>query len=327
MDCAILNILVYGFYDCGNCGDEAYKIAFRKLFPLYNFTFSHSLDHTTAYDVIFVGGGDVLTPTVLDKIQSLPQPVYALSIQGNEKIHIERLAKFKQVLVRNRKSTNTTNYTPDFAFALESNKILGKQIIHTTFEKYDLYQNVVGVVVNAHLFADIDRKQSAADQMTFNKFAYDLAGVMDNVNASFLFIPFGTQMPWDDRISNGVVASRAKFWKKNAIIYNVLSPQNTLDVIAACDSLISMRLHASIFSTISHVPFIDITHNHKNTSFLEDIDYKFAIPYKRFELNHCKDTLNYILENKYSLSESLQIKAKKQSDLLKEVIRGIRISK
>ena len=55
-------------------------------------------------------------------------------------------------------------------------------------------------------------------------------------------------MPWDDRVSNGMVASFCKFWKKNVVLYDELEVQDALDIISAADVVISSRLHSTIFS-------------------------------------------------------------------------------
>src|SRR5207249_4018803 len=106
-----------------------------------------------------------------------------------------------------------------------------------------------------------------SDFVDFTKFSYDLAWVSDNTACSFVFMPFGTEMPHDDRTSNAFVSSRIKFWQKNSVIYDKLTVQETLDLVSACDAMISTRLHSSIFSVLAGVPLLDVTHNHKNKWF------------------------------------------------------------
>ena len=46
----------------GNCGDEAYKIAFPLLFPEHDFVFS-----ATSADICLLGGGNILSTSFVKK--------------------------------------------------------------------------------------------------------------------------------------------------------------------------------------------------------------------------------------------------------------------
>jgi polysaccharide pyruvyl transferase WcaK-like protein len=162
------------------------------------------------------------------------------------------------------------------------------------FQNRDLYQKKVVCVYNAHL--SVVQGQLARDQLNFLKVTNDLADIIDRTAASFVFIPFGNDDPWNDRITNSWLASKCKFWKKNFVIYDKISFQQALDIIASADAVISTRLHASIFSCVAKVPFIDITHHDKNLGFLQTVGLEdWSIPYWRFNYEKCLTLLNEFL--------------------------------
>jgi hypothetical protein len=80
-----------------------------------------------------------------------------------------------------------------------------------------------------------------------------------------------TMAPNDDRMSNAFVGGRVKFYRKNYVVYQKLSVQTTLDVLSCAQAVISTRLHSTIFSAISGVPFIDLTHHDKNLGFIRTL--------------------------------------------------------
>lgn len=322
------NVCVLGFYGKGNIGDESYKVAFNRLFPKFNLTFVNSFSKVkeSDFDLIFLGGGDVLNEGFLDQIQHVEIPVYAISVNGNPKIHKSKLEPITKALIRDKQTlsclpkTKFPTFAPDASFALKPNNINGQRLLSRYFQDRERYGKTVAVVMNAYLFVDYDRKASNQDTVEFAKLAYDLAYVADNSPYSFLFLPFSTGMPWDDRLANSFVASKIKFWQKNNNVYDVLTPQETLDIISACDAMISSRLHSSIFSTIAAVPFIDLTHNHKNKWYLETIDYQNFLQYRNIERNALKEMLNKILYTGKEIADALAKVADAQKTRLNEAI-------
>ena len=150
---------------------------------------------------------------------------------------------------------------------------------------------------------------------------------MDDTNASFVFIPFGGGDPQNDRITNGLAYAKCKFWKKNLMIYDQLSVQDTLDIFAAADASINTRLHASIFSTITGTPFIDLIHHDKNRVFVHSIMRpQWGLDYWHFNLNSARQLLNQFLgdKRKSDQKELLQI-ADKNREMLKAAVSHIQL--
>lgn len=302
------HIVVLGWYGHQNIGDQSYAMSIPLLFPGFDFTFTDDLRKTPAeYDYLILGGGNVIDRSFFDQIGKVKSPKLLLSVglpnPGKllaDHINMIKKANFEHICVRDYASFDflykkglEVSYLPDFAFALRPDKAKGKQLLRKLFKQdhTDLYEKVVGVVLNGYLVAG--NELLARDYITFHKVAFDIARCADQTNASFIFIPFGGDPVSNDRIPNSWVASRCKWWKKNCVVYDRLDVQETLDVISACDTMISTRLHSSIFSTMSGVPFIDLTHHDKNRVYLESIaKLGWSLDYWMLDASKLKEKLN-----------------------------------
>jgi polysaccharide pyruvyl transferase WcaK-like protein len=288
---------VVGWYDKNNCGDESYKLAFPKVFPSYDFVFSDSpIKNADAY---ILGGGDIITEQALSTFQAINKPKHIMSVTVSKKFPSQLFEGFRTIITRDNASMNLLEQIgvssllyPDFSFSLNGNKENGKVLINKYFTKNrtEIYDKVVAVVINGNLIPE--HGAAAYRQIRFERFCFDLSIAIDETPASFIFIPFGTKSPWDDRIANAMVASKCKWWKKNCIVFEEIGVQETLDIISACNATISSRLHSSIFSAATEVPFVDITHSHKNKYLLETMKYnKVSISYVDFSLSSMKSLL------------------------------------
>jgi polysaccharide pyruvyl transferase WcaK-like protein len=109
----------------------------------------------------------------------------------------------------------------------------------------------------------------------------DTAEVIDKTPASFLFLPFSTSFPWDDRVSNGLVNSYSKYYNKNCVIYNKFSVMNYIDIISASDMIITSRFHGLIFGLGNMIPTTVISFHDKMGGFCNTIG-KSYIDYWNF---------------------------------------------
>lgn len=312
---------VIGWYGHGNIGDESYKLSFPKVFPQHQFVFADKPSQPYM-DAYILGGGDIVCDDFINELKSVPKKhIISATISNPNK----RLSEFDIVAARDFRSIGNAaasgvhaKYVPDFAFALDGNKDRGRDLIKTQFKTvgHDLYNSVVVVVINAHLIPD--HAGMARDLFTFQHMAVELGKAFDMTPASFLFVPFGSKMPWDDRISGSWVSSRCKFWKKNVVVYDVLSVQDTIDIVAAADAVISSRLHSTIFSCATATPFLDITHNHKNLGFLDATGLtKHSIKYEGVEAFVVADRLKMIMGSAVVKDELSKVTAKQRA-ILKE---------
>lgn len=320
----------------GNCGDESYKLCYKKLFPQYEFTFSDSLNSVIKdnSDGFTLGGGNILFSPFTSQLLSIDKPKIALSVSVDRASSFDDLKSLDDIYVRDFASQRLleihdikSNFIPDIAFCLEPNIDNGKQIIKDLFpsSKSDLRKKVIGVIFNAHLLYNTNTR-IARDEMTFLKNCNELAGLFDDLDASIVFIPFGFGSPYDDRISNSWLASKCNHFKKNAIVFNELGVQETLDLVSACDIILSTRLHGLIFSCLGNLPFIDLHHHDKTKNFLETLNLPWSVNYWWMETFKLKEMLNDFLQNTDKYKDIVKLKTVAQKNLLNEVISTIRLA-
>jgi polysaccharide pyruvyl transferase WcaK-like protein len=302
-------ITVLGFYGHSNCGDESYRLTFPQVFPEHEFSFTDNLKKSSDSNSYILGGGNIASDFFIDQLASLPKETkkHAFSISVTKGDNVKKLAEVTDnIFVRDfesvrlfQKSGIAVGYLPDFAFMLTSNKEAGDALVGKYLENCDKYTKKVAVVINSYLI----HSSLTRDHFSFEKMSFELANAIDTTSASFIFIPFGSEPPADDRISNSWVSSKCKYYKKNVVIYDKLTVQQTLDIFGSVDAVISSRLHSSIFSCIAGKPFIDLTHHDKNLVFLQSI-YKedWSVPYWDFNKKKFINLLNDFLFNPSSPS-------------------------
>lgn len=316
-------INVLGWYNHFNAGDESYKISFPKLFPSHEFDFTQP----SSCDTCILGGGDILNRQFVHKLlDSKAKQRIAMSVSVSAAAPFELLKKLDGIYVRDVRSvrllqTNDVRctYMPDVSTGLEPNRAAGEMWLKKQYADngLELYNKRVGIVLNSHLNQGPDAL--ARDHLNLLKVSWDLGKMMDETPASFILFPMSTGMPWDDRVTNGWLAGRCKFWRKNFVVYDRLSVQTTLDLIASCDVIISSRLHSSIFSMVSEVPFIDLTHHDKNRGFLETAGLEdWSLSYWHLEFDELKRKLQDMLGNDTYRSKLKDIKLQQIQALQKE---------
>jgi len=323
-------ITVLGWFEHSNTGDESYKLSFPATFKDYEFRFIDRLtpEVISTSDAFILGGGDIMADSFLDQMSRIKKPKHIISVSANVNVDPSKLSGFNNIFVREKKSIDilyrkgvTASYYPDISFALSGDKSRGRRIIKRYFEsqKRELYDKVVVVVMNGFLADAEANSYDVRKFINFHKLAYDLGHVFDYTNASFFFVPFGQDMPWDDRTTNMWVAQKCKFWRKNAVLWSEPNVQNILDIFASADATISTRLHSTIFSIATGTPFIDIVHNHKNQWMLETINKsEHSLQYDCMDVERLKLMLKSILfSDKNTFIKDVQSLKDRQKTLLR----------
>lgn len=301
-----MNIIVFGWYNHDNIGDESYKLSFQSVWPNHKFTFGQVIhdDDENKYDLCIIGGGDVVRQRALRIVSTLKCPIITLSVTITNQSICSELKSVEHFYVRDEKSLQTlidngyTNatYIPDISIILEGDKVNGKQLISNLFlnNGLELYEKVYTVVINSHLLGDSQSK--VRDKVIFDKMINDISELADSTNASFLFIPFSTRFPWDDRVTNGLANSFTKFSDKNCVIFNPLTITESIDIIAASDLLITSRFHGLIFGIGNQIPTITISFHDKISGFCETIKQNY-LDYYNMDFKQFKNQIREVTIN------------------------------
>lgn len=284
-------IFVYGWYNHDNLGDESYKFSFKETWPEHDFIFSDKIsdDDADKYDLCIIGGGDVVREKSLRLISKLKCTKISISVTITSQSLVPEIFNLDHIYVRDMSSYQnllnfgykSVTYIPDISIVLKGDKANGNKLIDNIFieNRSDRYSKVYTIVVNSHLIGN--STSSTKENNMFFKMVNDTAEVIDKTPASFLFLPFSTSLPWDDRVSNGLVNSYSKYYKKNCVIYNKLSVSNYIDIISASDMIITSRFHGLIFGIGNMIPTTVVSFHDKMGGFCNTID-KDYIDYWNF---------------------------------------------
>lgn len=298
-----MKVSILGWYNHKNVGDEAFKIAFPLLLPSHRVVCVEELKPTDASDAYILGGGDVVYDAYTDFLRQFPdKPKIAASVTVTPNSDLQGLAMFDRVYVRDLMSLDVATphvdparlgYMPDATFVLQPDPVAGHDWLVEAYNAagLELYEKVVVCVVSSYT-AFNRRDALARDFINFLAVAEELSAAADSHQASFVFLPFSTMAPNDDRMTNAFVAARCKFYSKNYVVYQKLSVQTTLNVLSCAHAVVSTRLHSTIFATMAGVPFIDLTHHDKNLGFIKTLGKDdWSIPLWKFSHDRFNDLL------------------------------------
>ena len=269
-------ILVIGFFDRGNLGDEAFKSCFDKICPMTYVCVDDINSIPNDVEVIICGGGDIINPYFMEKIQTITSsfigPIYGFSIGIPFIANIKYLDIFDHVIIRanqdlsivsGRIHEDNVTFMPDFTVLLKTNAIkrpftgrprigffLAQPMINGN---QVLIQKIADIINTVYTFADVYL-------MSFN------TGVHPNENDNVL----------NDQIMNlctvKVINVKDTYLKR---------PEAMLKFMTTFDFNFCMRYHSVMFSLIQNIPFVAMYTTRKIDNQLKDVgmsEYGYSLP-------------------------------------------------
>ena len=133
----LTNVLVLGFYDRANAGDEMYKTVIPRIFSNMNANFTFVCmddikEIPSNIDFVICGGGDIINTYFMKKAESIFQNytgrIYAFSVGIPYESDLKYLHMFDHVFIRSKTEYDTAvkeigsqnvTYLPDASFILD----------------------------------------------------------------------------------------------------------------------------------------------------------------------------------------------------------------
>ena len=288
-------IVVLGYYDRNNLGDEAYKITIPNILkfiyaPFGNVDFKficiddykQNINVINNAEMIIVGGGDLINIYFYNKLIPILDTYHGIKIAFSIGVPFPSLLTdeyfkyFDYVFVRNNEDVDKITeivgsskviFIPDAAFNLCS-YVVKKNEITNNRKKCGIFL-VQNMIVHTNFVKNISKLiESICDE-------YDI-----------IFYRFNTSLSDenDSGISEKVCKKIYKMHKDHegiiTVDYNNYSPLEMLDVISKLDKAICMRYHSHIFCMIAQCPFISISSTRKTRSLMTQAnlnDYQYKI--------------------------------------------------
>lgn len=131
--------------------------------------------------------------------------------------------------------------------------------------------------------------------------------LIDRDDAEIVFVAFQTGFSprFDDLAAIEDVRSRMRFGDR-AQVRVPASPKEAIDLIAASDFLISVRLHALIFAALTSRPGVALSYDPKVASFMSALDQSDAVlDLRAFEEESCLEIVDRVWNEREQRSRSI----------------------
>ncbi len=301
------NILVIGYYDRENLGDDVFKYCLSHYFdnnwPISTYTFTNidNINYSHNYNLILFGGGDLINDYFMSKMEPLLRdkscPIYAIGIGIPYPSLIDRgyLDNFDYIIHRNRvdqkllkdKYDSRSEWYPDIATLLldipRSISMTGNR--NTSVKK-------IGIFLSRHMY-------NKDDPTNYYKIVDSLSSFIENIanrttlptclrdtqpKYAIYLIPFCTdgKVNHDDRLVNQDIYDRLSNKLDNIYLYNgTLAKECILSTFESFHMTICMRFHAHIFSLLAKVPMLSIYSTRKVENLLTELgSHEYSYPMK-----------------------------------------------
>ncbi len=263
-------VLVYGWYNKGNIGDELFKDAFKHLFPDLNFTFVARLttELLQKTSIVFFGGGSYLhdRPNFKDEDLKLLQSKKIFFIgtgieAGIHPIYIDLMVRAKLIATRSfdqvdriKKLNPNTIYIPDIVYSLQS------QIYKSTPKNKSVL--VIPNISVVPKWNDINWKHAS-----WNYFKSEFSQFLDFLvedGFKLNFFPMCRNSSLDDQAAAIEIIN---MMDHRDISYPLQDkPQNIIDITKLWSKyqfIITQRFHGIVLSEMTKIPYLAIHHHDK----------------------------------------------------------------
>jgi polysaccharide pyruvyl transferase WcaK-like protein len=281
-----IKVLVLGFYNRHNIGDDAYTLAFPYIFRNMNCEISVMCiddiqEIPSGTDIVILGGGDLINDYFMQKATQLLKNfigrVYGISIGLPYSSCTHYLHVFDHIFVRSRSDyelasreigENNVTYIPDIASCL--------RVIEPATPKANTCTRL-GVCLAQPLFYSNPRKT-----VLISSLSNVLCRLYENFNhnVEFHFIAFNCNTLSNkecDHIINTAVATALVAGgipqEKIVFAHQYRDPESILNYInTTIDINLCMRYHSVVFSVITKTPFVPLYVSQKIRNLLIDLD-------------------------------------------------------
>lgn len=278
--------VVVGWYGRGNCGDDAFKYAFRELFPGQTFQFdggSRPLE-LQADDQVILGGGDVINQFYLDRIpKETSFSIVGCGLGYTSEVELLKDRKIKAALFRNRSDSELASksgidaaYSPDICFAMPP-RAARKLPPGMRTKK-------LGVILSGHAEPGIGQRDIKGAAY-FEYMKWELAAILDDVSQYYdiHWISFSSDVDHFDETAH--YSTRKKMQKRSNQFfwpYKADEPLSQIELLASMDAVVTMKFHGAIFATIHGIPFVSIGFTRKLLEFCRasNLDNLCVRPYE-----------------------------------------------
>lgn len=276
-------VICVGYFDRGNCGDEAFKVAHEWMFGAENVIFKNGkIDRGEVHGLpVVLGGGDVVAPFFLDWIpDGVPFDMLGVGLKYEQSSINAIRAKgdaFGAGWFRNHIDVTLCEdagikaaYIPDIVFALRDS--FPKAATAKTSSLLGTDPKPMIAVCLADHFNSRNDLSSPKHAAYLEYFKWELAATLDSLSSDYqiVFLPFSVYENHMDHRFHFDVSRRMRYSHKVILVREKLHPVEMFNVVAQMDTVMSMKLHGNIFGLVAKKKCINIGVGRKQQKLYEE---------------------------------------------------------
>lgn len=338
-----MSILILGFYDRGNLGDETYKVVFPRLLPGHTCTFCNIDDpvDVSSYRYLICGGGDLINEYFVSRIEKILPTFHgkkiALSVGISYPSYLEHpcLDLFDDVYCRNisdvrrlqRSIGHRAHYLPDAAFLMEA----PASDIRIPLAKLQLQiRPRIGLFLAANAFYRHKDTTSSLHRSVLELIDH----LARNYEVTLFRFNSGGTSDQDDVRINSWMMKHIAFTSRPYVSMDstVYTPEAMLSQMRQLDIALCMRYHAHVFATIVGLPIVSLNISRKAGLLMLEMNLSEYICLPRsdpngaalsFDLSEVVSKLRSLQLNRVSVVSQLLSYAERSRFLLRSCHSGI----
>lgn len=266
-------ILVFGWYDHFNLGDQFFIEIFRALFPSFQFTFVDQITPQLLHeqDAVFLGGGSFLDQASSIDPEAIPllkaMPLFYLGIGAETHIHPthqELLAAAKLIVLRSSaKVEEIKQINPNVMMATDL--VYLHSILAPKSSQKTPKSNSVLILPNVSLVPqwNAEHWKHLSWEYFRHEFAQFLDGLIEQGYHPKFFSMCQGQTLSDDWAALSII-STMKHRNYDLLLKEAPSTiQETLDLLAGYEMVITQRYHGIVLAELANIPYVAIAHHSK----------------------------------------------------------------
>lgn len=324
-----MKILVIGYYNHGNLGDNSYQDVMGYFFPNDNLQFVSSdnlksIDGNN-YDGVIVGGGDIIN----DYFNSAIKPF--LSTFSGPKIAFSIGFPFPSCITETYLGHFDHIFTRNFEDLRDIQKVVGSHRVHFIPDITMTYKTPSRLPIDPQdniLLGDRSTKKCGiflvGNLIRFPSIVEDIAHLI-----SMLGLTYDTTLYCFDSKEDLKLAELVKTFvdKKSKITVDssIYNGPEMINIMSELDFAVCMRYHSHVFCTIAGTPFMSISSTRKTRSFMTQAGlskYQYSIELDGYgtpvksNYESMREICRLALKNRYLISNQLQAYLKRSRFLL-----------
>lgn len=264
-------VLVFGWYDRGNCGDELMKAAMKAAFEPQGLTlrFVDRIDDLNGVSGVIFGGGSILldapdvTPQAYAILLSGSVPVFYVGVGLETDVHPRHqalLSVARKIVTRSQERpdgwTHETVVSYDIVYSLASQMQKVPAIAK---------RNSVLVVPNIELIPTYDRPHWM--HIGWERFKDEMAQVLDelivreDVMPEFMLMCLNPHQ--DDAWAMNEIVARMTKRSTQFRVHRVSAADDIVSLMCQFRAVITQRFHGIVLAEIAGVPYVSLCHHDK----------------------------------------------------------------